>query len=520
MDVQQIRGLETTLRVALASVAVLFVLLYLAMAAVRVPYPYELETCEGAVVNASARILQDESLYAPPSVEHVMLNYTPLYYHAVAWAGRVAGGVSLPVARCISLLASLGCMALIGRFVWHETKHHLAALAAVGLFAACFEIGGGWFDLARVDSLFLLFLLGALVLLRGEPHAVRWLLAGALMAAAFFTKQTALVIALPIALGALLIDWRRGLLFALLAFGGMALGTWLWNTATDGWFAEYVFHIPRGRMEVWRRWDMLVAFWTSDIIRPMGIALVAMLLTLLSLLIDGGERRRLILLTSMAIGMFGGPWAARMTAGGFCNNSIPAYAMLAIFLGLTIGRAQEMLPAGEDEGARRRTLARMVLWTTCLVQFAGLVFNPLKHLPTAADQAAGDELVALLRSFEGDVFLPYHSHLPALAGKRTFAHLNALSDHLLVGSEPDRTRLEEELRQAIEQQRFSAIILDTGFGEGDLGLDVSASAYLALIEEHYELRGPVFDDPDVFFTLTCEVSRPETIYVPRHRNPL
>ncbi|MBN1476027.1 glycosyltransferase family 39 protein [Candidatus Sumerlaeota bacterium] len=518
-EIQRLRLLESTLRTALAAAAVLFVLLYLAMASVRVPYPYELETCEGAVADASARILDGEPLYAPPTLEHVMINYTPLYYHAVALMGRITGGISLPTARLVSFLASLGSMALIGLFVWRETRHRLATLAAVGLFAACFEIGGGWYDLARIDSLFLLFLLGSITLLRGKPRTLRWLLAGALMAAAFFTKQTALVIALPIALGVILIDWRRGLLFTLAAFGGMAIGSWLWMQATDGWFAEYVFHIPRGRMGLWRRWDMLVAFWTSDIIRPMGIALVAMLLTLLSLLIDGGERRRFILLLFLAMGMFGGPWAARMTAGAFCNNVIPAYAMLAIFFGLTIGRAEEMLPPGIDEGARGRALTRMVLWTACLVQLAGLVFNPLKHLPTSADREAGDDFIALLRSFEGDVFIPYHGHLSSMAGKRTFAHLNALSDYLLMGSEPDRTRLEDELRRAIEEQRFSAIILDTGFGESDLGLDVSASDYLDLIREHYQLRDPVFDNPNVFYTRTCEVSRPETICVPRHKTP-
>ncbi len=49
-------------------------------------------------------------------------------------------------------------------------------------------------------------------------------------------------------------------------------------------------------------------------------------------------------------------------------------------------------------------------------------------LPRASHREATEQLVAWLRSQPGEVLVPFHGHLPRLAGKRPSAHGQALAD--------------------------------------------------------------------------------------------
>jgi len=135
-----------------------YILVYFVIASTRLPYPFELEWMEGASVVHVQRIMDGQSLYVRPSLDFVPFIYTPLYYHLSSLFAHVTGNGFLPL-RLLSFLSSLGCFAFIFMIVHRRTSSLYASFIASGLFAATFRISGAWFDIARVDSLFLFLLL-------------------------------------------------------------------------------------------------------------------------------------------------------------------------------------------------------------------------------------------------------------------------------------------------------------------------------------------------------------------------
>jgi hypothetical protein len=97
-------------------------------------------------------------------------------------------GVGFFPLRLVSFLASLGCFAILFAFVRKETNSMALGLLSAGLFAATFRVGGAWLDIARVDSLFLLFLLSSLFALRFW-HSAKGLISAALLISLSFLSQ-------------------------------------------------------------------------------------------------------------------------------------------------------------------------------------------------------------------------------------------------------------------------------------------------------------------------------------------
>ena len=180
--------LDRVLRGAVLGAALAFVACYLAVAFARFSYPYPLEWLEGGALLNVQRALHGQALYGAPSVHFTGFLYTPLYYYVSAAAAWVFG-LHLSTLRLVSIASSLVAFGAVGWLVWSETRNRWAAVCAAGLFAASFRLGGAWFDLARVDSLFLALLLVGLVVARRTSTWRVAVVAGLVLAAAFFAKQ-------------------------------------------------------------------------------------------------------------------------------------------------------------------------------------------------------------------------------------------------------------------------------------------------------------------------------------------
>src|SRR5262245_44459077 len=170
-------------------------LCWIVLASLRAGYPFELEWIEGAILDTVHRALAGRTLYPAPSLEFVALNYTPLYYHVAAWAARILGPGFLAL-RLVSILATLATFVVLFEWVRRVTASRMAGLLAVSLYAAGYRLSGAWFDVARADALYLLLLLVALAVLHLDPSRLRaGIVAGVLVVAAFFAKQTAVIVA-------------------------------------------------------------------------------------------------------------------------------------------------------------------------------------------------------------------------------------------------------------------------------------------------------------------------------------
>lgn len=438
---------------------------YLGPALVRIGYPYELEFFEASTVEVSGRVTDNLPLYGPPTTGYTPWPYPPLYFWVTGQLGRLTG-VSLATDRAVSFAASLGALLLIGLLVRRISGSTRAGLLAAALFAGSYRVSGTWFDLARVDSLLLLLLLAGWY----AAHRARgWrggLLVGLLFLAAFLTKQNAVLVAVPV-IGWLC--WRRrpagvtaALTLAVTSVGSVLVG----DAVTGGWYSPYVIAQLPGQGIVPGE---LVSFWVVDLFLP--FAVVALALAVGWAVVRPGRLRGddSQLLGAAAVGMTLAAWAGRVHTGGAVNTVIPAHAalcVLAAVLGAHLLRhvreRREGTPAphaaqpdvagldvagldvaGPDvvrtDSVGRSTSSRSAYSRPVLVAAAALLvggqvlamttWHP-SVLPTPADRAAGDQLVAAIRALPGKVLVPGHPYYLRLAGRPVCASTVAVDDLL------------------------------------------------------------------------------------------
>ena len=482
------------LRYVLLSIAALFIVTYLILAFFRMGYPFELEWMEGASVDHVIRILYGEKVYVAPSLEFIPFIYTPLYFYVSAILSKIMGVGFFPL-RFLSFLSSLGCFLLIFLIVRRETGSKYSGVLASCLFAAVFRISGAWFDIARVDSLFLLFLLGALYLIKFRESAKSYLLTGVLISLSFLTKQTALLICLPLMVYCFFVN--RRLFIYLIGPVIIIIGssTYLLNNLHNGWYNYYVFELP-GQHSVVK--SVFVAFWTKDIMSPLAITFI---LSIFYLFAQGqnSNKKNLIFYGLMLIGMLGGAWFSRLHLGGYDNVLIPAYAALSILFGIAAHTAFVWIKTAKTDKSR---FLETYLYLICIIQFLVLVYNPLAQVPTQKDLEAGHAFINTLAQLPGEILVPFHGYLPTLAGKRSCAHHQAISDVLRGKDCPAKTELIKEIHQALQEKKFAALILD-------------APWYWEITGKHYAMQKKVFASEHVFWPVTGMRTRPQFIVVPK-----
>jgi len=482
-------------RVVLAA-ALLFPLLYAATALARLSYPFELEWMEGGVLAGVQRLLHGQPLYAAPSLDYIPFDYTPLYLWVAALPARLLGE-SFAALRLTSFAASLGVFALLASIVRREGGSAAAAFLAVGLFAATYRLAGAWLDVARPDTLFLLLVLAALRAYRMRDPARGGALAGALFALAFLAKQTALLIALPVVLHALIAERRR---FAALAGAMLALiggSTLLLDRASGGWYRYYVFGVALGhRVDP----SLLLRFWIGDLARPLAIAAVIGAAALVRPA-PGAATGTRGFLAAAAAGLLGSAWWLRMFRGSYDNALLPACAGVALLFGLGGDALRARLAAAAPARARGALEAALAL--AALAQLALLAWNPLAQIPTAADRAAGERLIENLRQAPGPVLVPSHPYLAARAGMPATFPAAALDDAIGHRHGPVGRALAADLERALREHRWAAVVLDNRDWLWD-----DASPY-------YQAAWPALGAGDGLWTRTGMLTRPDSVLVPR-----
>ncbi len=321
-----------------------------------------------------------------------------------------------------------------------------------GLFAATFQISGAWFDTGRVDSLFLALTLLALAWGRSARGVRGGVALGVLAFLAFFTKQTALLALLPV-LAYLALTRRRvgaAALITLLAL--ITASTAVLDASTDGWYGYYVFDELAGQPVAHQYW---LGFWIDDVVNKLWPLVV---------LILGGAvtlARRATALPSLdspptyyataAAGLIGSAWVSRLHTGGYANVLMPAYAAIALLAGLTYAGIVNRRP---------RRIASPLMAAVLILQLALLVYPLGAQIPTAADRAAGAQLIARLRALPGPVIVLRHPWYATQAGKGTFAQEEAIGDVLRSASTQGKSAMLASLQRALDANNVQAVVLD------------------------------------------------------------
>jgi len=496
--------LKRLFKCGIIGVSCFYIAIYIFIALSRISYPYELEWMEGGAVDHVIRVLKGETIYPAPSLEFLPYVYTPLYHYVAAFSSLMFG-IGFFSLRLPSFLSSLVCLYLLYLIVRNETGDSPSGILATGLFAGSYRITGAWLDISRPDSLFLALLLGAFYLIRNRSTPRTDLVAGLLLAAALLTKQTTITMAAPLGMALLITETRRAIrIFAV--FGIIsAIGIIILHVTTHGWFTFYTFQLPR-YFSIRILQDEIYSFWTRDLLFHLPVAASVALLLLITLSIR--DIRQSLFFWAVTLGSLVGSWLPRMQYGGYDNTLIPAYAIISILFGMGI---HTLLPESPTINPVPARLRRMGLSLLVMLQFHILNYNITDQIPAHDDRMAGDRLQSMLRHVDGDAFVPYHGYLPSLAGHPSFAHQMQISDMLGCAPKEISHPVARDITDALEERRFSMIILDqdTWF-------------FQDILDENYELVGPVFQNPDVFWPVTGWRIRPKWIYRRKgwNRNPV
>jgi Dolichyl-phosphate-mannose-protein mannosyltransferase len=448
-------------RVAAALLGLAAIAAYLVIALLRLTYPFSLEFLESNSLVEVQRILSGRQLYAAPAVGYVPDGYPPLYFVTSAAAAGVLGLSYLPL-RLVSLISSLVCFAVLARLVQRETASAAAGIAAAGLLAATYFVTDTWFDIGRVDSLFIALSVAAL-------YAARWMRrtrgavgTGLLLAAAFLTKQNGLAEGVAV-LTALAFGPRRRLAWpAALTYGAvLGISTLALGLASHGWYVYYVFVLM---VEHPLKDAAFGHFWTVYLLPVLGLACCAAVL---------GARRTPLVLSAGCIALVVEAYTALVHRGGAVNDLLPAYLAVALLAGLAMGDQ----PGGlVSSCADRLARARIASWRTgqmrrwvaagaaalVIAQLAVLVngFHPGRAIPTSADRAVGARLISGMRAVGGTIAVQTDPGLGLLAGLPSVAHKGAIDDLMGASNTAGIASFRSSAARAVAARRFSAIVTD------------------------------------------------------------
>jgi hypothetical protein len=466
-------------RLAAALAGLVAICAYLYVAVSRLSYPFAIESLEGNSLVEVHRILAGQPLYPAPTAGYVPDGYTPLYFYVAAAAARVLGVSYLPL-RLVSLVSSLACFAVLARLVQRETGSIAAGVGAAGVFAATYFATGTWFDTARVDSLFLALSIGGLYAARRMRGTGGAIAAGTLLAAAALTKQTGLAEGVVVT-AVLLAGPRRRLacVTALAEFTVFGISTLVLRQTSGGWYTYYVFEQMSENSLNSSNFD----WFCKALLTMMGLAACAALI---------GARRvpRELLAGCAVLAVEGG--VAMVKSGGTINDALPAFLAVALLAGLALGGSSPRWVS---------TAAGLLVLAQSIILLAG--FHPSQAIPTSADRAVGERLIAGMRAFGGDVAVPADPALSLLAGMAPAAHPAAASDVLQATDRAAIASFRRGAEEALTTRRFSAFITDS--------LAPPLFDPPALSQDYHVCVQPV---PTLFVPVPGHAPRPAVVWIP------
>lgn len=451
--------LPALLRSLYGVVATLGIGVFLWVSLQRIRYPLDLEWMESGMMCHALRLFSGQGIYVPPSVDFIPHLYTPLYPALVALIGKLQGDVTYFAARLLSLLSFLGALSVGLLWVRRESGSLAVALCAMAIPAATFAETGGFFDLARSDSLQLgLSVLGAYLTYTAEGKLGQTVLAGILLTLAFFAKQTAAPLCVATVLPLLLWDRRRAILIGGIGVIGFAVGAFLLNRTSEGWFWTYIFRLHQSHQFFARRAFVETPKTLLFIVGP------SLLLTLWASLAQASGRlgdrpgRGLWYLLWLAAAGIGTSCLSFGTQWAHINAYIPGVFFPSLAIGVAAGRLYNRT---EDSHRHKGRGARLLREVLILVLLSASVLLPLQrqkpsaHLPSRDDHDKATELLTRLRAIPGEVLMPFHPFYPHLVGKRTYLHRMGVWDVRGTQAWPV-----QNLYTSLRERRFAAIVMD------------------------------------------------------------
>ncbi|HWF43342.1 MAG TPA: hypothetical protein VG537_01745, partial [Candidatus Kapabacteria bacterium] len=428
-----------------------YIALWIALAYLRLVYPYEVEWMEGAMMDHVMRILDGKPIYTAPTIDFVAWLYPPLYYYAVAAAMKVLGAGWF-AARFVSIASTLLTASLLSLITKRITANWLLAFFMFALYIATYHATGFYFDIVRNDAFFVALLVVmayCALTVRGMAGAV---VTALLFILAFFTKQQAVFFLLPFVVWYWLRNRKAAILFTSISVGLIVITLLVLNASTHGWLNYYLFKIPGAKRADFSWFRTLNVF-------PQYIfaAFTVCSLALVALLAMGKNNWKEFFGSStglLAMMTFSSIAAGAMSLGnegGYENVMMPFAAFVTPLLPIAMYKISEVRPE-----------LRRFAFGALLFQFLAFYFNPLSEqmlIASPHQRSGGDQFMRALSGIPGDVFIPYHGYVTRQAGKAPHAHLLAMMDVFRM-HDTTAARLQRDMDSAYARHQFAGIILE------------------------------------------------------------
>lgn len=391
----------------------------------RIDANFDLEWMEGATLLTGLRFSQGLPFYTEPAPDYIPFIYPPLY----AWILGVLSSIfplGYTLGRGVSVACAVAAMVVLALGARREGARWPMALGAAALFVGCYEEGGTFYDLVRIDSLALALTGSALVLARGESRAAA-VGGGLLLALAFAAKHNMALFGLPILWWRWRTFGRRDAIVFVAASAGPALVfTLALQAYTGGLFLTYLLEVPAFHGMVIERAlpNLQRGRWEGapvELVRALPYTTtVAVLSAWLWARTRGGAYWGAVLVTGLVMASL-----MRGHQGGYLNVLIPMLWLLS-FAPIVVEQGVGAHP--RVAGSRFAPWLPVVATALLAAQLWEGRGNLVRFLPTAADRRAAAALVEELRTLPGPVLMPHGPWYPVLAGHAPSFALIALWD--------------------------------------------------------------------------------------------
>ncbi|MDX2022945.1 MAG: hypothetical protein SF187_22110 [Deltaproteobacteria bacterium] len=429
------------------------------MFAGRVRFPVDLEWMEGGVLVHALRLSQGQPIYVPPSVDFIPFLYTPGYPRLLAWLSHVFP-LGYTLGRVVSVAAfSLTLACGVALAVWplrREARDDVwwargvaaaMALGAAGFIASSFTFTGTFYDLVRSDSLMICLVTFAMSLAfvgRGWPSAAA---AGALVALAFLTKQTASLMGIALGVALLAVAWRRALVYGGVAAFVLAAGLGYLQWQSGGWFWTYVFELHQSHA-----FNQRLAFVETPVrlLRFAGPLYAALAVSVVGLALGKRLQRYDLVPLLLAIAGVVASCVGFGTQWAFDNAFIPAVVFPALATATLAARLVSVAPTRVGAAAVSLCVAACIGYGT--VKQGMPDKNAL--VPSSVDRRAARRMIATIAALPGDGFIPFHPYYAVLAGKKPYVHRMGVMDVAAKLGRP------AGLDETLAQGKFNFVVLD------------------------------------------------------------
>jgi 4-amino-4-deoxy-L-arabinose transferase-like glycosyltransferase len=493
VDTQTNRSCPLIFSAAALAVA-LIALLYVTLS--RVAYPFELEWMESMSLRTVQWISLGKSIYPAPSIEFVAFPYTPLYFYLSYGVSLVTGFGFLPL-RLVSLIASLVSFYYLYQLLRSRLRMH-SALFGVALYVASFGLNGYWFDIARVDALLMsLSVVGLYHFAKGARK--HFVIAAVFFALAAFTKQTALIIALPLCIYSLIRYRKEGLWFSLPLGALVLIAGLIFHFATDGWFSYYTVGFMSNQIYKTGYLPHLLFY---DLAWPLPILFVTACIALWLV-----AKKRVRMPNKELLIIAGASIAAAVYVdshmASFKNDLMPMYLGLSILFALIIQLV-----------SRARPLRAGYLYIAATLQVIYLLSRFVGQIPTDADRAAGERLQMRFANADNTwITSQAYNFTPDRIAR--YSHFLPMSDMITHDQSGKKAHFMQDL--PVIFATIDTIVLDERLPFGvEHSLAMRNTQLHPIIESQFVFSDSLFFGADSSFVpRTGEPRRPKYVYVRR-----